>query len=364
MPIQVCFSFAAYAKTLIDNLKSLNVPILPGLTDQEFSTIESNFSFTFPPDLRSILEEGLPVAPHFPNWRSSSPQQLQILLNLPLLNLSKNITHNSFWVDSWGHKPDDDRKKTLDIVKRYSSEAPVLVPIYGNCYIPASPNTAGNPVFYVDDGCVRVLSFDLARFFQQVELFKTSCGGSVHNFSRPVNFLKNFDDDNENKMCVNLPAWAAKTARKVDFWTDVAERGRKVVARGDTRGWWNGGECLLGDCLEDVFWKLRDGGWREEEVREMMMMDGCDEEREKDDDGGVQGGKVVDVVWHVRVLSLVLLRAGWSREDVVYSLDLEDQEDGKCLDFPVPKSSCALQDDDHHLTASIKQLMNMQSLEV
>ncbi|XP_002531995.2 uncharacterized protein LOC8275941 [Ricinus communis] len=360
-----CFSFAAYAKTLIDNLRSLNIPILPGLTDQEFTSIESNFHFSFPPDLRSILQEGLPVGPLFPNWRSSSPQQLQLLLNLPFLNLSKNITHNNFWVDSWGYRPDDSQQM-LATSKRLFTKAPVLVPIYGNCYIPSSPNTAGNPVFYVDDCSVRVLNFDLARFFQEAELFKTGTG-RVNNFNWRRNYHHSY-----NKVSINAPAWAATKARKVEFWTEVAERGRKVVARADTLGWWNGGEYLedssLGDCLEDVFWKLRDGGWREEDVREMMMIDGCDEKRENgcggDGDGGrVQNGKL-DVVWHVRVLSVVLLRAGWSREDVVYSLDLQDLEDSKCcLDFPPPNTSCAEQDEDHQ-KSSIKQLMHLQSLEV
>ncbi|KAF2295677.1 hypothetical protein GH714_033555 [Hevea brasiliensis] len=86
----------------------------------------------------------------------------------------------------------------------------------------------------------------------------------------------------------------------------------------------------------------------------MMTMGGCDQEREKG--CGAKLGKE-DVVWQVRVLSLVLLRAGWNREDVMYSLDLEDREDniiGCCvgkfpLDFQLPStsSSCSRQDDDH-----------------
>ncbi|KDP32138.1 hypothetical protein JCGZ_12599 [Jatropha curcas] len=354
----VCFSFAAYAKTLIDHLKSLNIPILPGLTDSEFKSIESTYRFSFPPDLRSILQEGLPIGPHFPNWRSSSPQQIQILLNLPILNLSKNISQNNFWVDSWGDKPEDSNK-ALDMAKRlFFDKAPVLVPIYGNCYIPSTPNDAGNPVFCVDNGGVRVLSFDLARFFQEVEFLQIG----VHSI-KPVNFPR------IEKVAINVPVWAATTARKIDFWTDVAENGRKVVAREDTHGWWTGGnlDCSweMGDCLEEVFWRLRDGGWKEEEVREMMMMDGCDEGMKKG--CGPKLGKE-DVVWHVRLMSLVLLRAGWSREDVVYSLELQDNEDtnsiGKCfLDFQLPNSSCSRQDDDHQ-QSSIKQLMNMRSLEV
>ncbi|KAF2295678.1 hypothetical protein GH714_033557 [Hevea brasiliensis] len=237
----VCFSFAAYAKTLIDHLKSLNIPVLPGLTDPEFSSIESTFHFSFPPDLRSILQEGLPVGLHFPNWRSSSPQQLEILLNLPFLNLSKNISQNNFWVHSWGDKPDDSNL-ALEIAKGFLDKAPVLVPIYGNCYIPSTPNAAGNPVFYIDDGGVRVLSFDVARFFQEVEFLQIGL-----HFIRPGTLPRN------QKIPINVPAWAATTARRIEFWTEVAERGRRVVARDETHGWWSSGELKcweLGDCLE------------------------------------------------------------------------------------------------------------------
>ncbi|XVF61433.1 hypothetical protein PTKIN_Ptkin08bG0129000 [Pterospermum kingtungense] len=315
----VCFSFAAYSKTLIDHLNSLDIPILPGLTDQEFSSIESTFQFTFPPDLRSILQEGLPVDPSFPNWRSSSPQQLNILLNLPFLSLSKNVTLHNFWSPSWGPKPSNSNE-ALALVKNLLQKAPLLVPIYRNCYIPSTPNVAGNPVFYVDGDDVRILSFDITRFFQEVEFLRR--GGVFKPFMRKKN---NGTANND------VPAWAATTARRIEFWTDVAERGRKVVARGPTRGWWSRGEeeavegdLGLGGCLEEVFWRLREGGWREEEVREMMMMDGGDHNENQ----GISATQLVmdveDAAWHVRVLSVVLLRAGWTREDVVYSLDLHD----------------------------------------
>ncbi|XWS33432.1 hypothetical protein CRYUN_Cryun22dG0082300 [Craigia yunnanensis] len=274
----VCFSFAAYSKTLVDHLKSLDIPILPGLTDQEFSSVESTFHFTFPPDLRSILQEGLPIDPSFPNWRSSSPQQLNILLNLPFLSLSKNIMLYNFWSDSWGPKPSNSNE-ALALVKKLLQKAPLLVPIYRNCYIPSTPNMVGNPVFYVDGEEVRILSFDITRFFQEVEFLRR--GGVFKPFMRRKTKTVNN----------NVPAWAATSARRIEFWTDVAERGRREVVRGVTRGWWSRDEMEeysgLGGCLEEVLWRLREGGWREEEVREMMMMDGFDH-NEKNEKSGTQ----------------------------------------------------------------------------
>ncbi|GMI67992.1 hypothetical protein HRI_000468500 [Hibiscus trionum] len=351
----VCFSFAAYSKALIHHLRSLDIPTLPGLTDREFSSIQSTFHFTFPPDLRSILQEGLPVHPSFPNWRSSSPHQLNILLNLPLLSLSKNIQLHNFWSPSWGTKPSNPNE-ALALVKNLFTAAPLLVPIYRNCYIPSTPNVAGNPVFYVDGEQVRILSFDITRFFQEVEFLRR--GGVFKPFMRRKS----------NGVNNKVPAWAATAARRIEFWTDVAERGRRVVARGVTTGWWwsRGHERVeddfgLGGCLEEVFWRLRDGGWREEEVREMMMMDGCDRSQNKDKNGTRLFVDREDATWHVRVLSVVLLRAGWTREDVVYSLDL-DGEEQPFLELQSPNSYCIAEDDDDHRNSRIQRSIEVQTL--
>ncbi|KAL3820661.1 hypothetical protein ACJIZ3_006566 [Penstemon smallii] len=275
--LRVCFSYAAYAKNLINHLHSSNIPVDPGLSDEEFSTVESSFNFKFPPDLRSILQEGLPVGPGFPNWRCSSKQQLDILTNLPIIGICKEVSRNGFWPDYWGEKPDD-IDRALKLAKGLLKKAPVLVPIYRHFYMPTTPFMAGNPVFYVHGKEVRMWSFDITRFFQRLEF-----GSS--------NFLMS-------------PVWAAKEARGIEFWTEM---GGNTAARGS---WWSGD---LGGCLEKVCWRLRDGGWNEEDVREMMMMDGCDE---FDHDSG----ESLDIGWRVKVLSSRLLHAGWSTEDVVESL--------------------------------------------
>lgn len=305
-PKRICFSFAAYAKSLIERLKSSNIAVVEGLSDSEISTIESSFNFCFPPDLRSILQQGLPVSPGFPNWRSSSAQQLQILLNLPVFSLLRRVSKNNFWHPSWGPQPQpppesEDRGRALDAARRFLRDVPLLVPIYRHCYIASSPNLAGNPVFCVDhEGDVRLLSYDVSGFFREAEFLSEN---------------REWDE----------PVWAATTARRIEFWSEVAEA--REEAR---RGWWWScmkGELGLGGCLEEVYWRLREGGWREEETREMMMMMKGGDEEEKW--LGKEGGPLKDreaMVGHVRVLSQRLLRAGWSREDVVYSLGLTVDE--------------------------------------
>ncbi|CAK9184103.1 unnamed protein product [Ilex paraguariensis] len=347
---RVCFSFAAYAKNLIDHLKNSDVFIEQGLNDAEFSTIESTFHFTFPPDLRSILQEGLPIGPGFPNWRASSTQQLEILINLPILGLCREVSRNNFWLESWGERPND-IEEAVNLAKGFLKKAPVLVPVYRYCYIASTPGLAGNPIFYVHGCEIRLWSFDLVGFFQQVE-FKMNDG--VLRRQSLSNLL-------------NVPAWAATEARRIEFWTEFVMREERVVARGDTRGWWSGNLCL-GGCLEEACWRLRDGGWKEDDVREMLMMDGDDEHdhhhNKKHDhpDNKVLRDKE-GVVWHVRVLSLRLLRAGWSTEDVVESLGFPDDyengaHDGESwFDFQHESNS-----DDQK--SSMNQLMNSHSIDV
>ncbi|XP_057784377.1 uncharacterized protein LOC131001801 [Salvia miltiorrhiza] len=303
--LRVCFSYAAYAKNVVSYLHSSNIPVDAGLSDSEFAAVESAFNFSFPPDLRSILQEGLPVGPGFPNWRSSSNQQLDILTNLPILGICKEVSRNAFWLDSWGHRPPDaDADRAALLARAFLKNAPPLVPIYRNFYIPSSPCAAGNPVFYVHGADVRVWSFDIAGFFQRVEF------GSPRRTFFPS------------------PAWAATEARRIEFWSELAEkRGEGTAAR----GWWSG---ALGGCLEEVCWRLRDGGWKEEDVREMMSGDACD-------------GRPLDVSMSER-----MLRAGWSTEDVVDLLGfpLNGVDDGDyCFDFR-RRQSC---DDKKHATISL-----------
>lgn len=334
-PLRVCFSYAAYAKNVISYLLSSNIPVDAALSDADFSALESAFGFSFPPDLRSILQEGLPVGPGFPNWRSSSHQQLDILTHLPILGICKQVSKTTFWIDSWGDRPlDSDR--AVRLAKASLQKAPVLVPVYRNFYIPSTPCVAGNPVFYVHGGDVRIWSFDIAGFFQRVE-FGMSAG------EEPLRRLR------RNSNLFPAPAWAATEAREIEFWTGLA-------ARADTRGWWSGD---LGGCLEEVCWRLRDGGWKEEDVREMMMIDGGGGDgvaaaAAVEDGGG--GDEALDEEWRVSSMSERLLRAGWSTEDVVELLGSPDDvhrngvDDGDyCFDFR-RRQSC---DDKNHNTISL-----------
>lgn len=163
---KVCFSFAAYACTVIAHLSKCNIPITKGLSDEEFQQIQSKFGFDFPPDLRSILQEGLPVGVGFPNWRSSSDKQLLSMINLPAKGLCHEVSKGTFWCKHWGPRPDsiDD---AVRVARKAFKLAPVLVPIYSHCYIPCFPNLSGNPILFVFEKDVFYCGYDLADFFER-----------------------------------------------------------------------------------------------------------------------------------------------------------------------------------------------------
>ncbi|XP_076919461.1 uncharacterized protein LOC143580258, partial [Bidens hawaiensis] len=224
-----------------------NVPIAHGLTNKELSTIESTFNFSFPPDLRSILHEGLPIGQGFPNWRSSSHQQLDILVNLPILGICKEVCRKKFWFCHWGDRPEED-EEAVGLAKRWLKRSPVLVPVYRNCYTPTIPCVHGNPIFYVHGSEVRVCSYDVVGLFHQIDYNKGVVSGM-----RLGHLL-------------SAPAWAATEARRIEFWTEMAE-----ICRVETgKRWWGGSE--LGRCLESVRVKLKDGGWKEKDLDDMMMV--------------------------------------------------------------------------------------------
>ncbi|XP_020595609.1 uncharacterized protein LOC110035677 [Phalaenopsis equestris] len=163
-------SFAAHSKTVLDKLRSSGVAIATGLSGDELAAIESSLAFHFPPDLRSFLHLGLPVGPGFPNWRYASPQHLQILASLPSSDLLYEISNARFWPLAWGLRPDS-HAESIARARSLLAGAPKLVPVYRHFYIPATPNEAGNPIFYVRGKEVRCCGFHLSDFFCIKELF-------------------------------------------------------------------------------------------------------------------------------------------------------------------------------------------------
>jgi len=160
-------SFSVFAAKAIQQLKTKRkVPIEKGLSDEELMRIEAAFGFTFPPDLRAVLQQGVPVGVGFPDWRSGGSQQLRMRLNLPIAGLSYEVAQDRFWCKQWGHRPRD-TENAAEIARANLKKVPRLVPLYGHCYIPSSPDLAGNPVFFVYKSDVICCGFDLGDFFER-----------------------------------------------------------------------------------------------------------------------------------------------------------------------------------------------------
>ncbi|KAJ7565980.1 hypothetical protein O6H91_02G083800 [Diphasiastrum complanatum] len=165
----VVFSFSNYGRTVIANLKAHNVQIASPLSEEEFERIEATFKFSFPPDLRGILREGLPVGAGFPDWRNGGSQQLRMWVKLPMVGICQAVERGSFWWKGWGPQPKDLDQAAI-VARAALKKAPILLPVYGHCYIPTSPNRAGNPLFFIHQLEAFYCGFDVADFFQQ-ELF-------------------------------------------------------------------------------------------------------------------------------------------------------------------------------------------------
>ncbi|CAL9072816.1 uncharacterized protein LOC103981588 [Musa acuminata AAA Group] len=289
---RVCFSFAAYAKAVVAHLRASGVPVAPGLSDAEFAAVESAYGFKFPPDIRSVLCEGLPVGPGFPNWRSASPQQLRLLLGLPATSILHEVTSGGFWPRAWGPRPQDP-SVAVAAAKVVLRRAPSLVPIYRHFYMPASPSLPGNPVFYVRGGDVRPAGLDLADFFQRERPRGWTAGALA-------------------------PAWVATSARRVEVWTELSEEKVWQERKRGGSPW----EVRVDEMLKQAGQRLREGGWRDEEVGEMVLWGS--------DGYGIGASAAADpaavlrdqegVLRKLQLLSLALLRSGWGADDVVESM--------------------------------------------
>ncbi|CAK9856458.1 unnamed protein product [Sphagnum jensenii] len=192
-------SFAEDAKRVIEHLQRAQVPVAEGLSDRELDRIEATFAFTFPADLKAILQQGLPVGAGFPNWRRTTgknleQQQLRTRIELPCAGLLEEVALGRFWWKTWGQRPPAEKNSdAVDIAAAALRASPMLIPIFGHCYIPCSPNLVGNPIFFVYQKVVLYCGYDLADFFdRELFLLVHTCmtplevvGGSLLLLQRP-----------------------------------------------------------------------------------------------------------------------------------------------------------------------------------
>lgn len=148
-----------------DYFAKLGISLDPGLSDSEINTVENTYQFVFPPDIRRLLQFGLPVGDGFVDWRNGTREEIQARMEWPFEGICFDIENNSFWLNEWGERPSnfDDR---FTISKRYVDCAPTLIPIYSHRYIPDSPNEVGNPIFSVHQTDIFVYGSSLEMYLQ------------------------------------------------------------------------------------------------------------------------------------------------------------------------------------------------------
>lgn len=193
-----------------DALRRANISVEAGLDDSEGANVERKYGFQFPLDLRQLLQFALPVSEGFPNWRSgrvlrsvtewkgnvstvvrSNLAPIEDQITWPVDSICLDVERNDFWWEDWGAKSTD-AKRAIEMARENVSRAPILIPVCSHRYLPAIPCVAGNPVFSVYQSDVIYYGSDVPSYFANE--FKLPC-----------------------------PDWALKTARKIPFWSELAE---------------------------------------------------------------------------------------------------------------------------------------------
>jgi hypothetical protein len=142
------------------------VDFADGLTDSEVFSVETRFSFKFPPDLRAFLQTALPCGPGFPDWRGGKESELRDWLDVPRQGVLFDVQHNGFWLDDWGPRPNSFAQAAL-VVDQLISAAPKLIPIFLHRMMPDEPYLPGNPVFSVHQTDIIHYGFNLENYLRR-----------------------------------------------------------------------------------------------------------------------------------------------------------------------------------------------------
>ncbi|KAB5547807.1 hypothetical protein DKX38_011213 [Salix brachista] len=333
-PRNSLLSFSSLADKVITHLRNSGIQVQPGLTESEFARSEAEFGFAFPPDLRAVLSAGLPVGPGFPDWRSAGARlHLRASLDLPIAAICFQIARNTLWSKSWGPRPSDP-EKALRVARNSLKRAPLLIPIFKHCYIPCQPSLAGNPIFFIDESRIFCCGLDLSDFFDRESLFRSSesqpiiikkqksvgekSTGLSHNLSR-----KSLDTGLVN---------GSRTPRWVEFWSDAAVDRKRRNSASSSSGSSSPERFFemriseipkwVGDYIEKIGSVLREGGWKESDIEEMVEVSAS----------GFFEGEMV-ILDNQAVLDALLLKvdrfsdslrkAGWSSEEVSDALGFD-----------------------------------------
>ncbi|KAF8762593.1 hypothetical protein HU200_009293 [Digitaria exilis] len=343
-------SFAPLAAAVLGHLRASGVAILPGLTELELARAEAEMGFAFPPDLRAVLAAGLPSGPGFPDWRTRAG--LRSAFDLPIAAASLQIARGALWPRCWGPRPGDP-DRALRLARSAIRRAPLLVPLFDRCFLPCRPCLAGNPVFFVTDDRVLCCGLDVLHFFT-----RDSCFQPLDPRAPPLPTPS--QQHGEASAAAATPctrrsldaACGGAAPRWIEFWSDAASDRRRrdsSSSEASTASSLSSGGASpppprrsrtphwVDTYLDRLGSVLRQGGWRDTEVTEMVevaasgMFDGGEE-------AAAPPAADADAVLDALLLkadrcSDSLRRAGWSSEDVSDALGLDLR---RCKERPRP----------------------------
>src|SRR5688572_22791285 len=77
-----------------------------GLADEEVSQVEAKFDIKFPPDLKLLLQNALPISERFINWRlglksEEEAKNINERLDWPLHGILFDVRMNDIWMLGW-----------------------------------------------------------------------------------------------------------------------------------------------------------------------------------------------------------------------------------------------------------------------
>lgn len=146
-------------------LEKANVQFEKGLSDSEVEQVESKYAFRLPPDLKEFLQFSLPISKGWVNWRNDSEEEINSRLNWAYEGICFDIEHNNFWILDWGEKPNN-LADAFEIARQKVQEAPKLIPILSNRFIPDRPNARDNPIFSVYQTDIIIYGNNLQEYFE------------------------------------------------------------------------------------------------------------------------------------------------------------------------------------------------------
>ncbi|CAO2207004.1 unnamed protein product [Urochloa humidicola] len=347
-------SFAPLAAAVLSHLRaSPGVAVLPGLTELELSRAEAELGFAFPPDLRAVLAAGLPSGPGFPDWRARAG--LRSAFDLPIAAASLQIARGALWPRCWAPRPADP-DRALRLARSAIRRAPLLVPLFDRCFLPCRPCLAGNPVFFVTDDRVLCCGLDLLHFFTRDSCFQPA----PPSVPPPLFFPGEASAAAAavapcTRRSLDAACGGGRAPRWIEFWSDAASDRRRrdsSSSEASTASSRSSSGCAsppparrsrtphwVDAYLDRLGTVLRQGGWRDTEVTEMVevaaagMFDG-EEAAAAAAPPAADPEAVLDaLLLKADRCSDSLRRAGWSSEDVSDALGLDLR---RCKERPRP----------------------------